>query len=147
MNKKWNNSSLNCEPYFSFKGVFSDNRIVMAKIRSLRRNAAWTTTTVRNDWSLLSNRDIRDKYTLTLRNKFDALQEKSETHTLNNEYKNVVNARLESAAECIPTKQRAKLRVPWETSAVRKKRADMKTAPKYNWRKPTNIKLKRHKMN
>ena len=43
-----------------------------------------------------------------LRNKFDALQEKSETYTPNDEYKNFVNAHLDAAAECIPTKQRAK---------------------------------------
>ena len=72
------------------------------------------------DWSLLNNRDIRDKYTITLRNKFDALQEISETPTLNEGYENLVNAYLEAAAESIPTKQRAKPRVPWEKSAVRK---------------------------
>ena len=80
------------------------------------------------DWSLLNNRDIRDKYTLTLRNKFDTLQEISEKPTPNDEYENVNNAHLEAAAECLPTKQGAKPRVPWETLAVRKKRADVKTA-------------------
>ena len=70
---------------------------------------------------LLNNRDIRDKYTLTLRNKFDALQEISETPTPNYEYGNFVNAHLEAAAEYIPTKPRAKPRVPWETLAVREK--------------------------
>ena len=68
------------------------------------------------------------KYTLTVRNKFKALQEKSETYTPNDEYENFINAHLEAAAtaECIPTKQRAKHRVRWETLAVRKKRADVK---------------------
>ena len=65
---------------------------------------------------------------LTLRNKFDALQEKSETHTLNDEYENFVNVHLEAAAECILTKERTKPRVPWETLAIRKKHADVKTA-------------------
>ena len=125
MNKKWNNSALNCEAYSSFDGVSSDHRIVTAKIQlSLQRN----TTTVHYDCSLLNNRDIGDKYALTLRNKFDALQEKSETHTPNDEYENFVNAHLEVIAECIPTKQRTKPRVPWEILAVRKKRADVKTS-------------------
>ena len=40
INKKWNNSILNCEAYSSFEGVSSDHQIVTAKIRlSLRRNA------------------------------------------------------------------------------------------------------------
>ena len=45
-----------------------------------------------------------DKYTLTLRNKFNALQEIPETPTANDEYENFVNTHLEAAAECIPTK-------------------------------------------
>ena len=90
-------------------------------------------------WSLLNNKYIRDKYMLTLRNKFNALQEISETPPLNDEYENFVNAHLELAAECIPTKQRTKPRVSWETLAVRKKHADMKTASKCNRKNPTNI--------
>ena len=83
-------------------------------------NSARTTTTVYYDWSLLNNRHIRDEYTLTLRNKFDALQEKTETNTPSDEYENFINAHLEVATECIPTKQRDKPRVPWETLVIRK---------------------------
>ena len=50
------------------------------------------------DWSLFSNRDIRGKYTFTQRNKFDALQEISETPTPNDEYENFVNAHSEAVA-------------------------------------------------
>ena len=126
---------MNCEVYSSFEDVSSDHQIVTAKIRlSLRRNAA-RTTTLRYDWSLLNNRDISDKYTLTLRNKFDALQEISETLTPNVEYENFVNAHIEAATECIPTKQSVTL----ETLAVRKKRTDVKTASKWNRKNPTNI--------
>ena len=102
------------------------------------RISLFLNTTVYYDWSLLNNRDIRDKYTLTLRNKFNALQI-SETPTPNNEYENIVNAHLETAAECIATKQRAKPKVPWETLAVRKKHADIKTTSLCNRRNPTNI--------
>ena len=77
INKKWNNCALNCEAYSSFEGVSSDHRIVMAKIGlSPRKNATRTMTTVHYDWSQLNNRDIRDKYVIALRKKFDALQEK-----------------------------------------------------------------------
>ena len=85
--------------------MFSYHWMVTAKIRlSLRRNVAQTTTNVHYDWCLLNNRDISDKYTLILRNKFDLLQETSEIPTPNDEYENFVNAHLEVAAECIPTK-------------------------------------------
>ena len=54
MNKKWNYSAMNCESYSSFESMSSDHRIVTAKIRlSLRKNAAWTKTTVLHDRSLL----------------------------------------------------------------------------------------------
>ena len=74
MNKKWTNSALNCEAYSSFGGVSSDHRIVTAKIHlSLCRNASQTTRTTLYDWSMLNNRDFRDEYMITLRNKFNTL--------------------------------------------------------------------------
>ena len=84
MDKKWINSALNCEAYSSFEGVSSDHRIITAKIRlSVRRNLAQTTTTAYYGWFQPNNKDIGDKYTITLRNKFDALQGISETPTPN----------------------------------------------------------------
>ena len=93
IDNKWNNSAVICEAYSSFEGVSSDHRVVAAKIRlSLRKNATRTTTTMHYDWALLNNRDIRDKYVIALRNKFDALEEKTETHTPNDKYEDFVNA-------------------------------------------------------
>ena len=43
---------------------------------------------------------------------------RQEKYTPNDEYENFVNAHLEATAECIPTKQRTKPRVLWETLAV-----------------------------
>ena len=133
INRKWKNSAMNCETYSSFEGVSSDHRIVTAKIRlSLRKNATRTATTKHYDWALLNNRDIRDKYALELRNRFETLQEKTEKVTPNDEYENFVEAHLEAASKCIPTKPRTKYRVPWETSAV------VKTASKSYQKNPTN---------
>ena len=56
-----------------------------------------------------------------MRNRFETLQEKTEKSTPNDEYENFVNAHLEAAAKCIPTKIKTKYRVPWETLAVREK--------------------------
>ena len=67
-----------------------------------------TTKTTCDDWSLINNRDISNKYRITLRNKLNALQEISETLTLNGEYKDFVNTHLEAAAERILTKVRVK---------------------------------------
>ena len=95
-------------------------------------------TTVHYDLAQLNNRDIRDKYMLPLRNKFDAKQEKTETHTPNDEYENFVNPHLKAAAEYIPTKQRTKSWIPCETLEVREKRAHVKIASKCNRKNPTN---------
>ena len=87
----------------------------------------------------MNNRDIRDKYVLELRNRFETLQEKTEKSTTNDEYENFVNAHLEAAAKYIPTKLKTKYRVPWE------KRALVKTASKNYQKNPTNtnaLKLK-----
>ena len=87
----------------------SNHQIVTAEIHlSLCRNVAQITTTTHTDWSLLNNRDIRDKYTLTLRNKFDALQDITEALSPNDKYENFVNTHIEVAAECMLTKLRAK---------------------------------------
>ena len=140
MNRKWKNTAMNCEAYSSFEGVSSDHRIITAKVRlSLRKNATRKVTTKHYDWALLNNKDIRDKYALELRNRFEALKEKAEKGTPNDEYENFVEAHLEAAEKCIPTKPRTKYRVPWETLAVREKRALVKTAPKSYRKNPTNI--------
>ena len=113
---------MNCESYSSFEGVSSDHRIVSAKIcLSLYRNKKQTLKTTHYNWSSLTNKDISNKYTLTVRNKFDTLQEISEANTLNDEYENFVTSHMEAAAECILTKPRVKCRVPSESLAVRKK--------------------------
>ena len=122
MDKKWMNSALNCEVFSSFEGVFSDHRIVIAKICfDLRRNAAQTIITAHYDRSLLNNKDVCDKYTITLINKFDAQQEISEKPIPNDECENFINVHIEAVAEWIPTKLRAKHRILCETLEVKKK--------------------------
>ena len=109
INKKWKNSAMNCESYFSFEGVSSDHRIVKAKIRlSRRKNATRTATTKNYDRALLNNRDIRGKYVLEFRNRFKTQQEKTKKGTPNDEYENFLNAHLEAAEKRIPTKRRTK---------------------------------------
>ena len=50
---------------------------------------------------------------------------------------NFVDAHLEAASKCIPTKPRTKYTVTWETVAFREKRALVKTASKSYRKKPT----------
>ena len=74
------------------------------------------------------------------------MHNRRQKHTPNDKYENFINTHLEVAAECIPTKQKAKPRVPWETLVAREKCADMKVASKCNRKNPTNtnaLKLKK----
>ena len=82
---------------------------------------------------------------MELRNRFETLQEKMEKGTPNDEYENFVNAHLEAAAKCIPTKPRTKYRGPWEMLAVREKRAHVKTASKSYRKNPTNTNARKLK--
>ena len=102
-------------------------------------------TTKHYDWALLNNRDIRDKYVLELRNRFETLQEKTEKGTPNDEYDNFVNAHLKAAAKCIPTKPRTNYRVPWEMLVVIEKRAHVKTASKSGRKNPANTNARKLK--
>ena len=70
--------------------------------------------------------------------RFETLQEKTEKVTPNDEYENFVEAHLEAASKCIPTKPRTKYRVPWETSEVREKCALVKTVSKSYRKNPIN---------
>ena len=97
-----------------------------------------TATTKHYNWALLNNRDIRDKYVLESRNRYETLQERTEKSTPNDEYENFVNAHLEAAAKCISTKLKTKYSVPWENLAVREKCALVKTASKNYRKNPTH---------
>ena len=82
INKKGENSALNCETYSFFVVVSSDHRIVTAKIRlSLRKNATRTTTTIHYDWALLNNKDIRYKYVIALKKQFRCTTEDRNTYS------------------------------------------------------------------
>ena len=131
---------MNCEAHSSFESVSADHRIVTAKLRlSLRKNTTRTAIAKHYDWALLNNRDFIDKYVLEFRNRFETLQEKTEKGTPNDEYENFVEAHLEAASKCIPTKPRTKYTIPWETLAVEEKRALVKTASKSYRKNPANI--------
>ena len=75
-----------------------------------------------NNLSSLANIDISNKYAVTVRNKFHTLQETSERHTLNDEYKIFFTAHIKVAVKCIQTKPRAKCRFAWESLVIKKMR-------------------------
>ena len=131
INQKWRNSAMNTEAYNTFEGVSSDHRIVTTSIRlSLRSNKVKSESTPRYDWSSLKNTDIRDKYTIAVKNRYESLLAEHEEPTPCMKYASFISAHDKAAAECIPMKPKSKRRVPWETEAVLKKRANVKALGK-----------------
>ena len=97
------------------------------------------------DWALLNNRDIRDKYVVELRNRFETLQEKTEKRTPNDEYENFVNAHLEAAAKCIPTKPKTKYRVTMGNVSGERKTCTSENSLQKLSKKPTNTNARKLK--
>ena len=90
------NLQVNIQQYFSFKIVPSNHRIISAKIHlSLQKHKKQTGEASQYDWSSLANNDISNQYTITVRNKFDSLQEISEWHTPNDKHKNFLTTQIE----------------------------------------------------
>ena len=129
--KKWINSALNCERGVCLPIIeLSQQRYVWEDVGIQRKQP--------KPYTIAGPCITMEIFAINIRNKFDAIQEIPEALTPNDEYENIINAHIESAAECILTKLRAKKWVPWETSAVRKKRVNVKTASLCNKRNPTN---------
>ena len=71
-----------------------DNKICLC----LRRYKTQTAKTTQYDQFSFSHRDISNKYTVTIKNKFDNFQETFERYTWNAEYENFFTARMEAAS-------------------------------------------------
>ena len=91
---------MNAEAYNSFCTVGSDHRVVCAKIRLSLRTAKHTKK-VRHDWKLFSvSPEIQEQYTVTVKNKFQLLEDKGRETS----YVNFVEANRQAMEECIPAK-------------------------------------------
>ena len=99
INKKWINSCHNCEAYSSFYGVSTDHRIVTSKLKlSLRANKTKSSFKRPYNWSTLSHdHQIRQRYIIKLRNRFDALQVQEEEQSPNSTYENFIQSHQEAA--------------------------------------------------
>ena len=154
INRKWRNSAMNCRAYNTFEGVYSDHRIVTAKIRlSLRANKFKSSCNPSYDWSTLRKAtQERDSFILTLRNRFDALQEESEIVSPNSTFINFESACKDAASENIPVKTKMKKRTPWETKKISNTRKELKKIAEVKNANPSlanaeKLKAARNKLN
>ena len=94
--RKWKNSLLNAEAYSTFAGVGSDHRIVSARIRLSLRKSKTLPKRKQYDWKALSSdRDLQNRYSVEVRNRFPPLEDTEETAT--ERYERFINANKEQA--------------------------------------------------
>ena len=105
VNSKWKNSVLNSEAYSSFESVGSDHRIVTVNIRLSLRVTKPPATKKRHDWMQLRyNPDVRAKFSIELRNRFNELHDESSSAT--SQFDALVKAKDHAASEALPLLQK-----------------------------------------
>ena len=127
-----------CKGNDPFSTVYSDHKIVVTKLRlSLLANGKTTAKRTSFDWHCFNtSHSVREAYTVEVENRFEALYELEEKHTVNDLYTTMIKAQMDAAEKCIPKKKRVKKRVPWEKELVKEKRNELKKAYSKNKRLP-----------
>ena len=79
INKKWKNSITDCKSYNTYQSLGSNHRPCSIKLRlCLRANKTKSNKTYYN-WSLLSsNENVKEQYTIEVKNRFQVFQEQDE---------------------------------------------------------------------
>ena len=110
---KWKNSVTNCEAYSTFGSLFSDHRIVSAKV-SLRLTSTKTNTTskvTKYIWSdLATNREMQERYAVEVRNRYHLLLNES-GDPVESDYDKFLQATSEAAKECLRPVPKSKKKV------------------------------------
>ena len=150
INNKWKNSALNCEAYSTSCTVGAEHRIVTAKVRlSLRQSKSSSKKNIRYDWNLLlTNNNIKDRYTVEVRNQYQALQDLEGNEDANKVYENIMSAHEEAAKNKIPVRMKIKQHVPWEDENISKERENQKKTYQENLKRrarKSNAELKEAK--
>ena len=106
VNRKWRNSVHNVEAYNSFSSLGGDHRLVTATIHLSLRKSKAAPKKIQYVWTSLKNTELQQKYTLTVRNRFTALQNEDDDATAT--YDKFIQANTEVTEEMIPKKKKMK---------------------------------------
>ena len=119
-----------CQAYDPLSTVYSDYKIVVTKLPlSLLANGKTTAKRTSFDWHCFStSHSVRESHTVEVKNRFEALYQLEEKHTVNDLYTTMIKAQMNAAEKCIPKKKRVKKRVPWEKELVKEKSNELKKA-------------------
>ena len=106
VNRKWRNSVHNVEAFNSFSSLGSDHRLVTAKIHLSLRKSKAPAKKVKYDWSVLKDKEIQSKYTVSVKNKFTALCLPEDDAT--ERYEKCIQSNSEAADQLIPKVKKRK---------------------------------------
>ena len=128
INKKWVKSATNCQAYNSFTQIGSDHRVVVANLRLTLRAPKETRVRQKSyNWGLVVNDgEVRDSFTVEVKNRFTALQALSDDNDINTRFNNIAKACDEAAITCVPEKPKKKKNVPWDTQKMKSQRKVLK---------------------
>lgn len=138
INRKWQNSITNCETYNTYHSLGSDHRPCSIKLRlCLRANRNAKSKKIYHNWSLLTNdENVKEAYTIEVKNRFQILQDQDENATADSMYENIVRAHNESANLHVPVRKRNKRKNAWESVKVSEKRQHLQEAFDENQKNP-----------
>ena len=110
----------------------------------MRANKKSGTKIVYNWEHLISNKDLQNQFSTSLRNCYNVLQLEDTNECANNTYQNFVKAHKETTEMLIPQKKKVKRKVPWESKIIIEKRKLKKLAQMKN-RNAARANVRKHK--
>ena len=124
--------------YWNKSSVGSDHRIVTAELKLKLRATKNTKKKSKHDWSqLIENQEIKAKYNVEVRNRFDMLNTEDNTQSADSIFQSIVTAHKATAEAVIPKLQKSKPALPWENTDIITKRQIVKEAQKMYANKPS----------
>ena len=99
-----------CQAYDPLSTVYSDHKLVVTKLRlSSLANGKTTAKRTSFDWHCFStSHSVRESHTVEVKNRFEALYQLEEKHTVNDLYTTMIKAQMDEAEKCISKKKRVK---------------------------------------
>ena len=139
INKKWKNSAIDCATYNTSHLVSSDHKFVTIKCRLCLRVNKSRKYSPKFDWSkLMCNKDIKEKLSIEIKNRFKALQSDNSTdNDPNTMYNNIIEANQYAASETIPIITKIPSTAPWHSQLIEVKRNAVSQAIKVSLENPS----------
>ena len=125
INKKWKNSGTDCAAYNTFHSVSSNHKIVTIKCRLCLRASKSRKYSPKFDWSkLMCNKDIKEKFSIEIKNRFEALHSDNNTdNDPNTMYNNIIETNQYAAPETISIITKRPSTAPWHSHSIEVKRS------------------------